>query len=115
MNTIVNSIIYALGSATFGIILSLLLLFQWHRQYAKEQAVKNTLFAMRRKIDRWKMDKDIDPGRAADVMEDLDSVLATLGARGPFKKAMDLVIQKVVGSNEVQGAAPLQQASPFQF
>lgn len=115
MDTITNTLMSLFGSPTFGTILSLLLLFQWYKQHSKEQAVKNTLFAMRRKVERWRVEKDIEPGRAADIMEDLDSVLATLGARGPFQKAMDIVTRKVHADNKVQGAKPLQQASPFHF
>lgn len=115
MNALINNIVSFIGSATFGVILTILILVQWDRQHAKEQTVKNNLFAMRRKVERWKADKDIEPGRAADVVEDIDAILATLGARGPFKKAMDFVIRRVIASNETQASKPLQQVSPFNF
>ena len=63
-----------------SLILSLLLFFQWDRQYAKEQSVKNNLLAMKRIIDAQNTPESKVLG------EMLDATLATIGARSPFQK-----------------------------
>lgn len=85
-----KDVIDLLGSPTFGVVLSLLLIFQWYKQHAKEQAVKNALFAMRRKVARRGNDQSFvyEPNRANDLVDDIDSVLQTLGSREPFGSAL---------------------------
>lgn len=75
-------------SPTTNIVLTLLLIFQWFRQQAKEQSVKNNLFSIRRMIDRTS-----DAGstqtitqKSADLIDAIDSTLATLDVRIPFEK-----------------------------
>lgn len=73
-------------SSTANIILSLLLIHQWMKQYAKEQSIKNNLFSIRKVVNR------IHDIRSKDVVDHIDAVLASLGARGPFS---DMVSQKI--------------------
>ena len=61
-----------------NIILGLLLLFQWDRKHASEQATKLGLLGTRRMVGR------LDSPAAADIMDSLDATLATLNARSPF-------------------------------
>lgn len=103
MNIITHSI-EILGSPTFGVILSLLLVFQWHKGHAKEQAVKSVLFAMRRKVERHGNDRGSasELNKARDMVDDLDAVLATLGSRKPFRRAMEALLKRVTKYNEVE-------------
>lgn len=63
-----------------------MIIFQWYKQYAKEQSIINNLFSVRRVVGR------IHDTRSADVMDQIDAVLASLGARGPFS---DVVSKKI--------------------
>jgi hypothetical protein len=56
------------------------------KQYAKEQSIKNNLFSIRKVVNR------IHDIRSKDVVDHIDAVLASLGARGPFS---DMVSQKI--------------------
>lgn len=85
MGVYFQNLIAGLTSQTFNIILTLLLVFQWLRSYAKEQSIINNVIAMRRIIERG---KGGGASNKKDVIEILDATLATLGARSPFVKKM---------------------------
>ena len=82
-----------LNPSTINIILSLLLLFQWYNNHAKEQSVKNNLLGIRRVLD-----SDKKNSKNTTLKEFLDATLATIGARPPFiedgKKMLDSVLKK---------------------
>lgn len=75
-------------SGTINIVLTLLLLFQWHKMHAKEQSIKFSLFAIRRILGRR------NP-TAEDIIEQLDAVLATLDARRPFVQRTNEVFNTI--------------------
>lgn len=62
--------------STFNIILTLLIIFQWYKQHAKEQSIKNNLFAIRRTLE-----PVLNPEA---TIEFIDATLASLGSRRPF-------------------------------
>ncbi len=85
-------------SEVFNIILSLLIVFQWFSQYAKEQSIKNSIFALRRMISRIKDMPDnqvIKQQKANDLVDFLDSLLATIGFRHPFKKRLEINLNAI--------------------
>ena len=65
-------------SEVANIVLSLLVIFQWYRDRAREDAVKNNMFAVREMVRR------IDSTTSQDVIDTIDANLATLGARKPY-------------------------------
>ena len=71
-------------------ILTLLLIFQWYRQYAKEQSIKNSLFSLRRMLGRTigATEAEITTQKAHDLIDVLDATLATLDTRMPFIKRL---------------------------
>lgn len=90
-------LVQVISNPTTGVVLSLLLIFQWYNQYAKEQSVKNNLLAMKRIIGfTTKEDTTISENTALE--EILDATLATIGARPPFrdegKKVLTSVVEK---------------------
>lgn len=96
-----------LGSSTFGVILSLLLIFQWYKQHAKEQAVKNSLFAIRRKVERRINNQNFTPETAYDMVDDIDAILATLGARKPFQETLGKVLGLIDRRNNAEESGAL--------
>lgn len=83
-------------SSVANVVLTLLLLFQWLKQYAKEQSVKNGLLAVRRIIGRiTQSQKSAVASKAEDAVDSLDGVLATLDARHPFAKRLEGVLDSV--------------------
>ena len=68
-------------------VLTLGLFFQWYKQSAKEQSVKNNLFSIRRAVDRITRNSDssLVQAKAQDLIDSLDATLATLGMRKPFR------------------------------
>src|SRR3989344_394272 len=101
---IITTIVQFLGSPTFGVVLTLLLIFQWHRQHAKEQAVKNILFAMRRKVLRSinKNNSVVATEKAHDMVDDIDAILATLDSRKPFSKNLNQVVDMINKRNNLE-------------
>lgn len=99
-----QKLIQVLGSPTFGVVLSLLLIFQWHKQHAKDQAVKNNLFAMRRKVLRSinKASSTVETEKAYDMVDDIDAILATLDSRKPFSKNLDQVVDMITKRNNLE-------------
>jgi len=87
------------NATTLNIILGLFIAFQWLQQHAKEQSVKNNLFAVRRILDSV-------PGSEAAVAT-LDAALATLGARNPFIKKFCEVRDMIIRQFKEQETAPL--------
>ena len=102
-------IINILGSPTFGVVLSLLLLFQWYKQHAKEQAIKNALFAIRRKVYRGQSSgvSFSQNDRYLDLADDIDSILATLGARKPFRDAFERLSVGLCIREKIEEVQPL--------
>ena len=103
MEIFISNAVQFLGSPTFGVVLTLLLIFQWYRQHAKEQAVKNILFAMRRKVLRSinKNSSTIETEKAYDMVDDIDAILATLDSRKPFSKNLNQVIDMITERNNL--------------
>ncbi len=84
-----NNLDFGTISAFFNIILSLLLFIQWLWNRAKEQSVKNNIFASRRMISMLNEHADgVVVEKAKDMTENIDATLATLGNRSPFKKRL---------------------------
>ena len=80
-------------SSVANIVLTLLLLFQWWKQYSKEQSVKNGLLAVRRIIGR--IQDGAIASKAEDAVDTLDGVLATLDTRRPFSGRLEKVLSSV--------------------
>jgi hypothetical protein len=92
-----------LASPAMGAISFLFLLFQWYSQYAKEQSIKNSLFAVRRKLERVSFDKKVmSASKAEDLIDDVDAILATIGARPPFVDRVKETIKSVIIRNTKQ-------------
>lgn len=104
MDTFISNVVQFLGSPTFGVVLTLLLIFQWYRQHAKEQAVKNILFAMRRKVLRSinKNSSTLEIQKAHDTVDDIDAILATLDSRKPFSKNLNQVVDMISKRNNLE-------------
>lgn len=104
MDILTQKIIQFLGSPTFGIVLSLLLIFQWYKQHAKDQAVKNSLFAMRRKVLRSinNSSSAVEKGKAHDMIDDIDAILATLNSRKPFSKDLNQIVDMITKRNNLE-------------
>ncbi len=83
-------------STVANVVLSLLLLFQWWKQHAKEQSIKNGLFAVRRIIGRVSLSHESEvASKAEDAVDTLDGVLATLDVRHPFSRQLERVLDFV--------------------
>ena len=92
-------------SAVANIVLSLLLVFQWFKNYAREDAVKNGLFAVREMVGR------MDNPASQNVLDSLDANLATLGARRPYTERCKAVIQSVLDKFRKSADAPLPEST----
>lgn len=110
-----QKLIQVLGSPTFGVVLSLLLIFQWHKQHAKDQAVKNSLFAMRRKVCRNINDSNFSQQKSYDLIDDIDSVLATLGYRKPFQKQLNGILCLIGLRHDVEDNDSLTELNPERY
>lgn len=87
-------------SAVFNIILSLLLFIQWLWNRAKEQSVKNNIFASRRMISMLTEHTDgVVAEKAKDMTENIDATLATLGVRSSFKERLKSICSLVLRRN----------------
>lgn len=104
MDVFIQKLIQILSSTTFGIVLSLLLVFQWYKQHAKEQAVKNILFAIRRKVLRSINSKSsvVEKEKAHDMVDDIDAILATLDSRKPFSKNLNQLMDMISKRNNLE-------------
>lgn len=89
------------NATTLNIILGLFIMFQWFRQYSKEQSIKNTLFAMRRILN------SVPESTAA--VETLDAALATLGARNPFVKRFCVVRDMIMERFQKEEIASVEE------
>lgn len=80
-----------LEPTTISIILSLLFVFQWYKQRAKEQSVKLNLLGVRRILNR--------TANTDAATEALDATLASLGTRGPFVRLLhhtqDMILRRL--------------------
>ncbi len=84
-----------------NVILTMLLVFQWDRSHAKEQSVKNNIFAMRRMMAGLFGHNDgVVAQKAKDITENVDATLATLDARSPFIKRLKHVLSLVHRKND---------------
>lgn len=97
---ILNLMGEVLASPTTNVVLSLLILFQWWKQYAKEQSVKNNLSALRRIIISTAKAKNESLSDPALLIEIVDATLATLGSRRPFSVWTERVISFIHKRNE---------------
>jgi len=79
----------------FNIILPLLIFFQWHSNRAREDTIRNSLFGIRRMIERMKNSEPVMINKASDLIDSLDGTLATLGVRAPFADKAREVIRKI--------------------
>ena len=84
-----------------NIILTLLLIFQWDRSHAKEQSVKNNVFATRRMVAGLLGHNDeVVAQKAKDITENIDATLATVDARSPFTERLKHVLSMVRRKND---------------
>lgn len=86
-----------ISSPITNVVLTLFLVFQWYKQHAKEQSVKYNLFSIRRMISRIPEITDTHniKQKADDLVDALDATLATLGARNPFTKRMQEIVNAI--------------------
>ena len=89
-----------LTSPVFNVVLTLLIIFQWLYQRAKEQAIKNNLFALRNIITKKRFHR-ISSNEIDSLVEQIEAVLATLEARKPYKIAMKRLIEKIHERNSL--------------
>src|SRR3989344_630166 len=87
-------------STVINVVLSLFLLFQWYKNHAREEAVKNGVLAVHAMIERLS-----DP-RAQDILDSLDGTLATLGRRHPFIRWGDTLILSISTRFKAREASP---------
>ncbi len=99
--------IWEFVSTVGNIILPLLLIFQWYKGYAKEQAIKNALFAAHRIIERIQ-----DPNKNS-ALDALDATLATLGARGPFRDGMKKCVDRALSLFKRESVKPILNLPPY--
>ena len=92
-------------SPVFTTILTLLLLFQWLWNRAKERSVVNGILATRRMIRR--MAESEWNSVAADALDSIDAVLASLGSRLPFSNWATTHLRDAAKSFEAEESAPL--------
>jgi len=94
---IINSLIQIVNLQLISVVLSLLFIFQWYKQQAKEQSIKNNLFSIRRMVDRAsRVDSSLAIAqKSADLIDVIDSTLATLDARNPFKERLLEVLHMI--------------------
>ncbi len=85
-------LIQIISSPITNVVLTLLIVFQWFWQRAKEQSIKNSIFSVRRILSRM-MDPDngTSSQKAHDLIDNLDAILATLNARPPFTERINEV------------------------
>ena len=95
-------------SEVANIILSLLLMFQWYRDRARESAVKNGLFAVREMVTR------TNTPSSQDILDALDANLATLGARQPYIERCRATMESILKKFQSTDDAPLSAPSPMQ-
>ena len=83
-----------------NVILTMLLVFQWDRSHAKEQSVKNNIFATRRMVAGLFGHNDgVVAQKAKDITENVDATLATLDARSPFIERLQYILNLVRRKN----------------
>ncbi|OGI95582.1 hypothetical protein A2917_03455 [Candidatus Nomurabacteria bacterium RIFCSPLOWO2_01_FULL_42_17] len=91
-------------SEVINIILTLILSFQWFQDRARENAVKNGLFAIREMVERTNVQS------SPDILVALDSNLATLGVRRPYvercKKLLSTIHLKLARSKNAPFPEP---------
>ena len=92
-----------LETTTSSIILTLLLFFQWYKQHAKEQSIKNNLLAVRRILN-----KTLNANTEA-ATEALDATLASLGARGPFIRLLHQTQDVILGRLKQESNRPIEE------
>lgn len=90
MPEIITQITNFISSPIISVVLSLLIVFQWYKQHTKEQSIKNSLFSIRRMIDRTLGVNSLQAiaQKSTDLIDAIDSILATLGVRTPFRKRL---------------------------
>ncbi len=99
-------------SPIISVILTLLIVFQWYKQRAKEQSVKNNLLAIRRILSNSGTSGQTDlMQKTEDIINVLDATLATLGSRSPFVRRLNEVVTIIEKHFEVQAEADLKRTS----
>lgn len=89
-------IVGVVTSPVMTLVVTLLFFFQWYRQHAKEQSIKNNLFSVRRILSRaLKPETGLQNTNARDLIDYLDASLATLGARSPFTERVNDVVKNI--------------------
>ena len=97
-------------SFIFNVVLCLLLIFQWYKQYAKEQSVKNNLIAVKGAIERIQnlANTELATYKSKDLVDILDATLATLGARHPFDEKREMVLNVIRKRFTSESKKPLE-------
>lgn len=99
-------------SPVISVILTLLIIFQWYKQRAKEQSVKNNLLAIRRILSNSGTSEQTDSlQKTEDTINVLDATLATLGSRSPFVRRLNEVMTIIEKRFEIQAGADLTRTS----
>ena len=95
-------------SEVANIVLSLLLIFQWYRDRAREGSIKNGLFAVRKMVSR------IENPTSQNALDALDASLATLGARRPYTERCRTMLAAILDKFRRLEDAPLPEISPLE-
>src|SRR3989344_4304455 len=94
-------------SEVANIILSLLLIFQWHRDRSREDSVKNSLLGIREMVQR------ANALSSPDILTAIDSHLATLDVRFPYVERGRRLISGILTRFKRIETAPLSELSPI--
>ncbi|MCX6731715.1 MAG: hypothetical protein NTX55_01880 [Candidatus Parcubacteria bacterium] len=83
-------------SPVMTLVVTLLFFFQWYKQHAREQSIKYSLFSIRRILSRvLKLGTGLQNTNAQDLIDYLDAILATLGARPSFIEKLREVVKNI--------------------
>lgn len=107
--TIISSLKMMSISSVFNIILALFLFFQWFKNRAREESIKNNVFSARRMVAGLMEHNNDVKQKAKDITEILDATLATLGARLPFKKWREIIIERIRQRNRKEEQLPITE------
>lgn len=105
-----NFLIQIFTSPITNVVLTLLIIFQWFWQRAKEQSVIDNLFSVRRIVGRTiNYENNVLAQKSHDLVDVLDATLATLGARLPFTERINEVLDYIKDKNRLASKEKLEK------
>lgn len=109
--TVVTSPITSVLLSFATLVEGLLLLFQWHKQRAKELAVQNTIFAVRRIVTKFRDsgNQEVAAHSADNALDVINATLATLDTYSPFRERVKRVLQQIRGQLKREAKTKLEE------